>query len=302
MRVLRIMRMVRALRVLRLVRMFRALRIMVASILSSMVSLIWALVLLVVVLYLFSICFLQGVVSEMENMSAAEIEDTEGLLEFYDSVAKGMLTLFMAISGGYDWYELMKPLQRLENSGLYVSAFVFFVFFVVFGVMNILTGIFVDAASRIDEVDKELVVDEEMHKREEDFDEFRMIFDLIDRDGNNFIDRDEAESALCHREVAAYLRTLQFSFQDTEELFNGLEMGGHHEINVDDFTSQLMEVRGPARRLDFKTLLNSQNLIRNSMDHTLGSILRELVQLRKDREKEKEKENRHWHSSLAAHL
>merc|ERR1719223_819973 len=59
-RILRVLRLVRTLRIIRVVNFFRSLRLMVCCIFNSLMSLMWALLLLLMTMYLFSIVCVQG--------------------------------------------------------------------------------------------------------------------------------------------------------------------------------------------------------------------------------------------------
>lgn len=53
-------------------------------------------------------------------------------------------TLFAAVTGGYDWAEVSEPLLQL--GGLYRFCFLLYVSSVLLGLLNILNGVFVNAA------------------------------------------------------------------------------------------------------------------------------------------------------------
>merc|ERR1719350_296614 len=69
----------------------------------------------------------------------------------------------MAISGGDDWRNLLRPLRTLSDP-FWTVFFVLYVAFVVFGMMNVLTAIFVESGTHISDVDKDLVIQEEISR------------------------------------------------------------------------------------------------------------------------------------------
>merc|ERR1712032_952897 len=89
MRVLRIFRTVRVMRLIRVLRFFRELRKMMFSILACMASLMWALALLFLIMFLFSILFLQGASAFLEdkaNFDAHHVEFEEWYPSLYTTM------------------------------------------------------------------------------------------------------------------------------------------------------------------------------------------------------------------------
>eukprot|EP00971_Amphidinium_carterae_P259720 5153229-Amphidinium_carterae.1 len=82
--------------------------------------------------------------------------------EYYGTLGSSLLTLFMSISGGADWSDLVQPLAQFSKA--YVLIYVLYVSFVVFGVMNVLTAIFVESASRFAAIDQDLAIQEQLRK------------------------------------------------------------------------------------------------------------------------------------------
>eukprot|EP00971_Amphidinium_carterae_P313583 6232363-Amphidinium_carterae.1 len=170
-RLLKTVRMVRVLRVIRVLRLFRELRRMVTSILSSMAALCWALFLLLIIMYVFSVIFMQAGVVYLDGRVVEQEEDPEKFSttrdtfkRFYSSVGESLFSLTKAITGGEDWAPMAKPLG--EESGLYVAAFVFYVFFVIFGVLNVLAGVFLTGAAEALDVDRDWLTEAETIKQE----------------------------------------------------------------------------------------------------------------------------------------
>merc|ERR1711939_999237 len=99
-------------------------------------------------LYIFSLYFVQATVNALQEFAPqGPPEDKESLMlqsldEHFGGVPKAMLSLFMAISGGKDWADVMAPVS--EHLGAqHVAVFMFFIIFMLFGVLNIVTGVFV---------------------------------------------------------------------------------------------------------------------------------------------------------------
>merc|ERR1711988_321314 len=123
---------------------------MMLSILSSLASLSWAFFFLMLIMYMFSIFFLNGASEHMkkhnyDNAVRATFRD------WYRSLPQAMFALLASISGGTDWITIMEPLGEIHWG--YRVVFTFYVFFVVVGVLNVLTGVFLESAQDVHDRD-----------------------------------------------------------------------------------------------------------------------------------------------------
>merc|ERR1711924_190167 len=90
---------------------------------SSLKSIMWACSMVACVTFMFSICFVQG-------MTGFEQEERDSQMPGWNTVARGMLTLFMAGTGGVDWVVAVVPL--FMAGWLYVGVFLFYIVFFFF--------------------------------------------------------------------------------------------------------------------------------------------------------------------------
>merc|ERR1719356_432400 len=102
-----------------------------------------------------------------------------------------MYTLFCAISGGRDWSEVIKPFDEIWKG--YRIIFVLYVIFVFFGVLNILTAIFVESAKHIAQVDRDIVIQDQITRDKSTMNEVRRMFITADKDLDGKLRRDELE-------------------------------------------------------------------------------------------------------------
>jgi len=125
----RIIRMTRLLKTVRLMRIFRfvlALRMLITSILHTLKSLFWALVLLLLIVYVFAVLFVQAVHEYRSDfLSSLTVEENDALERYFDSLASTMITLFMSIANGVSWENVLYPLMKI--SPFWVMCFLFFV-------------------------------------------------------------------------------------------------------------------------------------------------------------------------------
>merc|ERR1719362_1961469 len=126
---------------------------MIYLLVGSMTSFVWALTMLFLTDYTFGV-FLTNVVSDYRRRNAdLESEDIQRMAGFFGSMASSTTSLFMAITGGVDWNEVVGPLQS-NISPLMLPLFSCYIAFCVLVLLNLVTGVFVDGAQRIIKDDK----------------------------------------------------------------------------------------------------------------------------------------------------
>jgi len=279
-RLVRGFRMVRILRIIRVMRCFRELRLMVCSTMRSMGSLGWALVLMCVIIYLFTVCFMHGATVYLQegNDGIIDGKQVRELLEtFYGSLPCAMLTLLMAVSGGDDWINFIQPLGVIHP--LYQALFAFYVFFVVIGVVNVVTSAFVQRSVELSRLDRDLLIQGEMVSQEAWAEEMRGIFEEVDADNSGQITWEEFRQFMENPQVQAYFATQQLDTSDAPQLFALLDTDGKGSIGMEEFIMGCQKLRGQARSSDVAALLQenkriSQKFLRSlrKMESRIGAI------------------------------
>jgi len=253
-RIIRGLRMFRVLRIIRVMRFFRDLRLMIGSVMQSLASLSWALLLLLIIMYLFAVFFMQGTIMYFRSEEEPSAFVREGITSWYGSVFDTMYTLLATITGGLNWFDVVQPLE--EISMLYRCLFCFYVVFVVIGVLNVLTGIFVERAQELSGLDRDLVIQTELKRNETFLVEMRRIFEEADADGSGTISWGEFKGYLENDRVKAYLATQQLDAFDARTLFDILNVGEGEEISIDKFIVGCMRLKGMAKSVDLLAVLN----------------------------------------------
>lgn len=249
-RVLRILRLVRILRVVRITRFFRELRIMVCGIQSSLQSLVWAMVLLFLMMFMFAVYIMQIVTDHVSKEdSDVSSEDNDALKEFYGSLTKTMWTLFLAVTGGSDWGNGADPLITVI-SPLFALVYAFYIAIVVWALMNVITGVFVDGAIKMAELDTENMVKEDLTARKAHMEHMRKIFDEADREGKGFISWEQLQQVLGNTHVRAYFRRLGMDISEAHGLFELLDLDRNGFVDRNEFVLGFTQLRGQAKSLD----------------------------------------------------
>jgi len=269
-RMLRIIRILRLMRIIRVFRFFRELRMMVTSIVGCVKSLMWAVVLLLVMLYMFGVFFTQGVTSyciEHDKCASAEFEKH---LSFYGSVPRSIYTLYKAMSGGVDWGDPAEPLS--DVGGIYVLFYIFFITFATIAIMNIVTGVFVEVAMTAAQSDRDAMIQDKAFKKEMYVKSMQDIFHEIDDDGDGIVTLDELERNIKDPRLKVYLEALDLDVSDITTLHRLCDLDGEGNVDIDDFVSGCSRVKGEASAMDVA-------MMKYALNCELIS-LRELVELR----------------------
>merc|ERR1719410_3036097 len=93
-----------------------------------------------------------------------------------------MMTLFMTISGGLEWKVAAWPMVKL--GWLYGVLWMCYISFMVFGMLNVLTGIFVDAAFQAMMNDRDNIIQAQIEEKQSLINLIREVFKNSDSDGS----------------------------------------------------------------------------------------------------------------------
>eukprot|EP00441_Pelagodinium_beii_P034674 CAMPEP_0197639776 /NCGR_PEP_ID=MMETSP1338-20131121/14298_1 /TAXON_ID=43686 ORGANISM="Pelagodinium beii, Strain RCC1491" /NCGR_SAMPLE_ID=MMETSP1338 /ASSEMBLY_ACC=CAM_ASM_000754 /LENGTH=597 /DNA_ID=CAMNT_0043212549 /DNA_START=23 /DNA_END=1814 /DNA_ORIENTATION=+ len=272
-RLVRMLRLVRILRIFRMVRFFIDLRIMVKGMQASARALFWALLLMLLFIYMYGVTFMQLSRTFLTLNDGNDVDaDTIALFRmYYGGLGKTVLTLFMTITGGILWKDAAEPLSRIH--WLLEPVFASYVFFAVFCALNIINAIFVDNAQASKRTDETII------RRDWIRENRRWIVDVADlyskvtqnRDTGE-LTRDDFEKTIQSDRVQTLLRKLGISLEGCSvgelwDLFDPEEKGS---IIQSDFAQGIRQFQGQARSLDVAKLKRDTQV----MDSKLDEILR----------------------------
>eukprot|EP00931_Biecheleriopsis_adriatica_P015481 TRINITY_DN11804_c0_g3_i1.p1 TRINITY_DN11804_c0_g3~~TRINITY_DN11804_c0_g3_i1.p1 ORF type:complete len:642 (-),score=86.20 TRINITY_DN11804_c0_g3_i1:29-1954(-) len=252
----RISRLIKTLRLSRAVRLIGALRSLVDSILGTLKSLMWSLLLLMLLMYSFSLIFAEAAISHLTlhlDKRPWEGESAEAVLaHHFGDIPLSMDTLFRAVSNGISWAEAANALEEVDPAWSYL--FSFYIFIVLFAVINVLTAVFCQAAVDQANRDQESRVKMVLSKREFYLDGLKSLFRTVDADGNGKITLVELESNFNSPLLRALFEALDIDAVDAWELFQALDVDGDLTIDVDEFVDGCMLFRRRASALDIVSL------------------------------------------------
>ncbi|CAK0795487.1 unnamed protein product [Prorocentrum cordatum] len=265
-RVLKLVRMMRILRAVRSLVHFRDLRIMVSMLCEALVPLTTFAFIMAMVFMVFGVFFAAGATEYMASHGADDGE----LIEYYGDVFVTMLTLFKSISGGIDWQEAAKPLEKLPV--MYSTVFYVYVSWSVFALMNVVNRIFIDNTIQRSKHDRDYVVQTEIQEKKDFFFKMGKLFAELDPDHSGTIRLEELHDRIHDPRVKAYFRAIDLNPGKVERLFQLLDSNGSGDIDQSEFKRGCERLRGDASALDLAILrFEVKQMAQNTM------LIRDLV-------------------------
>lgn len=251
-RVIRVIRITRVLRVIRVMKFFRDLRILLAAVTSTLKTAIFAFVLIFMAMYMCGIAIGQMTAEHLQLQEASDVKLTvdqkktqDDLKFFFGSIPRAMLALFMTIAGGIDWKDAAIPLLEISQVAFFI--YICFVLLMILCVMNVLTGIFCQCAIETAQSDKESVIMFQMQEKHRFIETLTNLFSEWDESGDGKCSLGEFQSHLQDESMQALLRSLEIEVRDALTLFELLDTEGKGEVDLDEFITGCITLRGGAK-------------------------------------------------------
>lgn len=240
-RLVRVLRTFRIVRALRMVHLFDELRSIVLSISSSLSSLAWAMALLAVNIYVFSVFFLQVVTN------SDQLWRHESLRYWFDGLGRTILTMFECIGGGVSWDSVIHQVMK-HVSGFMAIVFCFYIAMSIFAFMNLVTGLFVERVAVMVREDKD-----------------NTLTDCIEAlfADTSYITEDVFRKELGSRAMVHFLKAIDVDSSEIGKLYSLIDperKGSVEKLTVTNFCRRLL---GPAKSLDIAILLQDVSLMLN---------------------------------------
>lgn len=279
-RVMRIMRLVRVIRVIRTLRLFKDLRALVTGIFASLISLVWALVLLLVILFVNAVFITQMVTTYRSQAAESDLSSKQLLVDHFGSLGYTMYSLYKAITGGEDWALFADALFEVSDAlGVFFCAYIAFS---IFAVLNVITGVFVDNAIRANQQDADVIIMEQTEARKKHIDDVKSVFEKADSDGSGTLTWEEFQTHVENPYVQAYFRQigLELAVDDARTIFSLLDFDGGGCIDLDEFIFGCGHLKGFATSMDLARMGHAQRQQTNKLiaraneqaDHLEGMV------------------------------
>ena len=242
---------------------------MALAIAKSIVPILWASMFLILIMFLFSVLFLQAVVVQV-NGATSDDETSQQFRIYFDSLPMAILTLWMSVTGGVSWWEVARGL--LDVSTWYCLCMVVFVIVMLVAVMNIMTGIFVNDALLMASMDRELMEQEQKAKSDGNIDAVHALFREIDCDQTGKITLEELKDIMNRKDVNAIFATVGLEVSNATSFFKLLDVDDSNSLEVDEFVVGCLKIRGMAKAVDLQTLMYENKRMIKYMRQGLETI------------------------------
>lgn len=242
-RVFRIFRLLRVVRLVRILRHIRELRTLIVSIMTSLRSLIWTIVLLLLIIYMFSLYFTELVKDHLaKNENPSNVKEFEELRKYFGGVGISMLYMFECLFGGQDWDVFLQPLRHAFGDVM-VFPFLLYISFAELAILNVVTGVFVDNV---------LVC----AKKDQDIFLLNNVRELFQQIGGVTCEMDWRmfENLLHTPQMKEAFKAINVDPSEARGLFKLLDMDNSGVVNAEEFLCGCMKLRGPAKALDLAIL------------------------------------------------
>eukprot|EP00927_Polykrikos_kofoidii_P039612 TRINITY_DN3396_c0_g1_i8.p1 TRINITY_DN3396_c0_g1~~TRINITY_DN3396_c0_g1_i8.p1 ORF type:complete len:640 (+),score=115.59 TRINITY_DN3396_c0_g1_i8:128-2047(+) len=259
-RSIKLIRILRLLRVFRLVRFITELRTVFAMFGNSLRSLVGSLLLLLLVLFLFGVCFTDTVADAKGVLLMSGDSVAPDVDELFGSLARTMMCLFESVTGGLSWTTALKVFDQVGVDYM-IPVFVAYIFFVVFAVMNVVTGIVVSQAMETVQKDQDAIIVKNI--------------DLLFKKGDlscGDITRDEFDNMSNTPEMFDIFKAINIDPSQSSGFFNLLDTEGVGIIDYMEFTSGCLKLRGNAKALDLYHVTREHHKLQAFVRNRLSTV------------------------------
>jgi len=246
-------------RIARSLRFVKEVRTMTSSLFGSLNVLVWAVLFLALVIFVFSVVLCECVTDVIQG----GVDDPPVLELWYGSLGRTSLTMFESVLCGVSWDEPLRPL--LQYGGTWIGvAFCVYVLLCQFAIMNVVTALFVQQATRAAQEEN----DAHMAAR------IKGIFFGDSTPAR--MTREQFKAKLCRRDMQEYLKAIYVDASEVDILFDLLDEDESSEIDETEIVDGLFRLRGNATALEMSMLRRE---MRKRQEYLLDEVRRSIRML-----------------------
>ncbi|CAK0908689.1 unnamed protein product [Prorocentrum cordatum] len=247
-------KMLRIVRVFRVFRFFTELRILALMILDSFRSLAWALLMLIIIMYVFAIWFTQDVASHILKVRSEGLPVDPVLTEYFGNLLLTLSSLFHAMLNGISWIELTNGLKYEPSMQ---ALFFFYVSFTLLATAH---------------TQREFLVEKQIEQKQKWLQEMKELFQEMDKEGCGSISLETIQEFLKDARVESYFQALGLEPHDTERLFDHLDDDNSGEVSLDEFLQGCLRLRGQARSIDVYSVMHDVRSLNSRFEELVDSL------------------------------
>lgn len=250
-RLLRIVKLGRSVRLMRMSTSLESLHSMLRCIAASFHTLFWSMFLLVVIQCIFAMSLMYAVEPWMHDLSV-DIGDRQKVYRYYGTFTRTMLTMFEVLFA--NWVPSCRIL--VDNVTEWFSlAFILYRCIVGFAVLNVVNAVFVQSTLKIAQQDSEHLIVVQQKAAEKMAERLNHVFTELDSSGDGSLSWDEFSVVLTDPRMKAMVASIEVDPHDLEILFRILD-DGDGQIQMEEFTNGIRQIKGSAKALDVAQLLH----------------------------------------------
>mmetsp|Transcript_46914 Transcript_46914/g.93391 ORF Transcript_46914/g.93391 Transcript_46914/m.93391 type:complete len:174 (+) Transcript_46914:1-522(+) len=136
----------------------------------------------------------------------------------------------------------------------------------IFGLLNVLTGIFVDAAIQASASDRDNMIQSQIEERNSLINMIRGVFISFDEDGSGKVSEDEFHEMLKNSEMVAYLGAMGIDPSEASGLFRLLDDDGSGVVDIEEFITGFLRLKGQAKAVDMVMLLYENRKVKKMLN------------------------------------
>jgi len=263
---------VRLLKIARYLTFFRELRLMIFGLIASMRSLLWSFVMLALVVYIFSIVFVQAAIVFLQKDNGAKCAHLQNdnscpneedlcceFKTYFGSVEVSMRTLLMAISGGTDWIQFTNMLDAV--SALYSLIFILYIMLVFHGVLHVIASIFVDSAMNTSKQEKDDLIFQEMNRGDSYMTLIQTVLQEADKDMSGTISWGEFQKYLDDPRMKEFFKAIELDVTEARGLYKLLDVDESDEVPIEEFVTGCFRLKGAGKSLDLASLMHENKKV-----------------------------------------
>lgn len=252
----------------------RTLRLILLALMKSLGPFVWALLILLLTIFMFAMLFVNGVANHVQEVAAAGLVLNDDYKTYFGSMPQSLLTLFMAISGGVDWFPVWKLLNTIHV--VHGGMFLLYVCLSQLAVLNIITGIFVNDALENASLDHELLMQKTVKQNKDMYKKLRFLFEKMAPEGGSCITLQDFEQQLNSYEVKLMFQFMGLETSDALRLFRILDVDDSGLLEIEEFVVGFMRLKSKTNMIDFECTLKDLNLTVQSTKEVVSQHLRNL--------------------------
>jgi len=218
-------------------------------------------------------------------------ETQRKVFAYFGTFSRSMLTMFEITLG--NWV----PVARLLHDGVNEWFMVFSLFHKLtmgFAVLGVINGVFIQETFKVAACDDTLMLLQKQRALKLHATKMKNLFSSADSSGDDCVDLDEFRSIFEKGRVRTWLAAQELEFTDAESLFELLVMdkpmssqrAGEITLSALDFVTGVSRLKGSAKSMDLRVLMNHQEELREDfwqMTTCISSIEEHIAQaLRRD--------------------